>query len=403
MERRSALPWLALGTFAIGTEGFMIAAILPRIAADLSQTVAVTGTLVSVFSLAYALSSPLLTTLAGKVDRKTLLLGSMIAFTVANLVAAATHTYGALAAARVLLASAAGLYVPNANALASALVPPERRGRAIAIVNAGLTVAIAIGVPLGAFVGNRFGWRMTFVAVAAISLLATGGLFVGLPAGIGAGMAVAPLRERLRVIRLPRVAPTLLLTTVWATGTYSVYTFIAPLLTATTTLRSSQIGYALFLWGASAGVGLLLGGSGADRLGNRIVIRTSLGVLAVALASLSLVAVTVRPSLALVPTLAAIVVWGLSAWAFYPAMQARLIELAGVRLAPVVLSLNASFMYIGFSLGAALGGFTVSRWPASHLGATGAVCELVALALFALLSSRAPARTADAPALTMPS
>jgi predicted MFS family arabinose efflux permease len=146
------------------------------------------------------------------VDRRKLLLAAMTIFSLANVVAASTHTFWGLAAARKLLACAAGMYTPNANALAGALVPPERRGRAIAIVNAGLTVAIAIGVPLGAVVGNRLGWRMTFVGVAVVSAAAVVGLLVGLPARAGAGMVTATLRERVRVVRQPRVVPTLLVT-----------------------------------------------------------------------------------------------------------------------------------------------------------------------------------------------
>src|SRR5256714_8524813 len=194
--RQAALYWLALGTFAIGTEGFMIAAILPNIAADLVISVALAGSLISIFALAYALSSPILTALTGRVDRRKLLLAAVTIFSLANVVAASTHTFWGLAAARVLLACAAGIYTPNANALAGALVPPERRGRAIAIVNAGLTVAIAIGVPLGAVAGNRLGWRMTFVGVAVMSGAAPGGLLGGLPAPGGGRMGDPARRAR---------------------------------------------------------------------------------------------------------------------------------------------------------------------------------------------------------------
>src|SRR2546423_13770709 len=179
--RQAALYWLALGTFAIGTEGFMIAAILPDIAADLVVSVALAGSLISIFSLAYALSSPILTALTGSVNLRKLLLAAMTIFLLGNLLAASMHSYWGLALARVLLACAAGLYTPNANALAGSLVPPERRGRAIAIVNAGLTVAIAIGVPLGAGAGNRLGWRVAFVGVAGMSAAAVLGLASGLP------------------------------------------------------------------------------------------------------------------------------------------------------------------------------------------------------------------------------
>jgi predicted MFS family arabinose efflux permease len=379
---RGALYWLALGTFAIGTEGFMIAAILPDIAVDLAISVPLAGSLMSVFALAYALSSPVLTALTGRIARPKLLLGAMTIFSLANVVAASTHTYSGLAAARVLLACAAGLYTPNANALAGALVSPERRGRAIAIVNGGLSLAIAVGVPLGAVVGNRLGWRMTFVGVAVMSAAAAVGLLVGLPARAGAGTATATLRERVRVVRQPRVAPTLLVTTIWAVGTYAVYSFIAPFLLAATPLRGSQVGYALFLWGAAAFVGLIVGGNATDKVGVRVVIRTSLVLLTLALAGLSTVAHVLPPAIALAPVLLAMVAWASSAWAFFPAQQTGLIQIVGVELAPIVLSLNASFMYLGFSFGAAIGSFTLLHATVTKLGWVGAVCELAAVTLF---------------------
>src|ERR1700733_12417513 len=180
-----SLYWLALGTFAVGTEGFMIAGLLPTIAADLAIKVSTAGQLVTIFALAYAVSPPVLTAALGGMDRRRLLIFSLGAFAVANGVAASAHSFWTLAGARILLALAAGLYVPGANALASALVAPERRGRALAIVNGGITIAIAVGVPIGAWIGERLGWRMTFVGVAALSALATGALKFGLPAHIG--------------------------------------------------------------------------------------------------------------------------------------------------------------------------------------------------------------------------
>src|SRR5258708_5136181 len=176
----AALYWLALGTFAIGTEGFMIAPLLPKLAADLSVSVVTAGQLVTVFALTYALSSPILTTLTGSVDRRTLLVMSMMSFALANFVAWSADSYGALMVARILLALAAGLYVPNANALAGALVAPGRRGTALAVVTGGTTVAVALGVPLGALVGDKFGWRLTFAGVGVLALIAMSGLLTGL-------------------------------------------------------------------------------------------------------------------------------------------------------------------------------------------------------------------------------
>ncbi|HTB79159.1 MAG TPA: MFS transporter [Polyangiaceae bacterium] len=387
-RRPAALYWLALGTFAIGTEGFMIAALLTTIAADIRVSVAEAGLLVSIFALAYATSSPLLTALTGRVDRRQLLLGSMSLFAAFNMVAAQAHSFLALAAARVLLAFAAGLFTPNANALAGALVPAEQRGRAIAIVNGGLTAAIALGVPLGALVGERLGWRMTFVGVGVLSAIAAAGLARGLQRGVGASMVSASLRDRVQAVRNPRVARTLAVTTLWATGSYAVYTYVAPLLYAATPLRGSQIGFVLCTWGVAAGIGLFVSGNATDRFGTKVVLRVSLTSLVLALAGLAVVANVVAPAAAVLPVLAAVALWGMSSWAFFPAQQTRFIELVGVTSAPVALSLNASFMYLGFSLGAALGGFSLLHVGPRNLGFVGAVCDLAALMLLLVNQAR---------------
>lgn len=263
---------LALGTFAVGTEGFMIAGILPKIASDLAVTPAAIGQLVTVFAFAYALSSPILTALSGHMKRRTVLIAAMGVFVAANLVASAAPSYGWLMAARVVLAFCAGIYTPGANALAGALVPVERRGFAIAIINAGLTVAIALGVPLGTLVATALSWRMTFVGVAALSAIALTGLVMGLPKDIGVHLPVATLRERFNVARRREVLSTLVVTTLWATGAYTMYTYLALFLRSTTGLHGAQIGYILFLWGVSAGVGVLFGGKLVDRLGPRAVL-----------------------------------------------------------------------------------------------------------------------------------
>jgi predicted MFS family arabinose efflux permease len=155
-----------------------------------------------------------------------------------------------------------------------------------------------------------------------------------------------------------------------------------------TPLRGSQTGVALFTWGAAAGAGLFVSGSATDRLGTRVVLRVSLTGLVFGLAGLAVVANVLAPAKALVPVLVAMAVWGMSAWAFFPAQQTRLIEVVGVPSAPVALSLNASFMYLGFSIGAALGGFSLLHAGPRDLGFVGAACELVALLLLFVNQAR---------------
>ncbi len=373
------LLWLALGTFATGTESFMIAPLLLGLASDLAVGITVAGLLVTVFALTYAVSSPVLSALTAGIGRRKLLLASMVAFALANFFASTSTDFWQLMTARVLLAGAAGLYVPSASALAGAVVAPERRGTALAIVNGGTSIAVALGVPLGAIVGHLFGWRMTFVGVGIMASIAVVGLFVGIPRGIDSKLSAPSIRERLAVVQQTPILVGLLVTTLWATGAYAVYTYLTPYLTSVTGIAGAHVGVAFFIWGVAAATGLFIGGTLSDRFGARAVMIPAFVLLALAFASLSATGIYLSGKAALAPVLAAIVVWGLAAWGFFPAQQVRLMQVAGIKTAPIALSLNASFMYLGFSLGAMLGSFTLLHASLTDLGWVGAACEILAL------------------------
>lgn len=382
------LYWLALGTFAVGTESFMLAGLLPAIATDLATTVVAAGQLVTVFALAYAFSSPILTALTGRFSRRRLMIFTMLGFALANLIAFAAPNYWVLMFARVLLAFTAGLFVPGANALAGVIAGPEKRGTALAIVNGGITIAVAFGVPLGSIVGETLGWRMTFAGVAGLSALASLGLMVGLPAAIGQGLPVASLGERLATARRPAILLSLLVTTLWATGAYTVYTYLALFIADTTSLPATEVGYVFFAWGIAAGIGVIVGGKLVDRLGARRVIPHCLIAMIASFVILSLSVDTFSPGQALIPVILGVLVWGVAHWSFYPAQQAGLIGIAGLKGTPIALSLNASFMYLGFSLGAALGSLTLSVASVTALGWVAAACEASALILHLLIRQR---------------
>ena len=157
---------LVLGAFAIGAETFLITGVLPEIAADLHVTAAAAGSLVTIFAIAYAFGSPLIAVATAGVERKRLLIGAIFAFALANLVAAAAPNFFSLAAARVLLALAAGTFMPAAVAFATALFSAEHRGRAIALIYAGMTLATVVGVPAGTYLASIAGWRAPFFGVA---------------------------------------------------------------------------------------------------------------------------------------------------------------------------------------------------------------------------------------------
>ncbi|MFL6707619.1 MAG: MFS transporter [Massilia sp.] len=370
----------ALGTFAIGTEGFMIAPLLPKMAHDFGMSVSAVATLVVVFTLSLSLSSPVTTVLSARLNRRDTLLLAIGIFTAANLAAAVSTGFAGLLAARVLMAVAAGLYVPNANALAGALAGPERRGRALAIVSGGMTIAIALGLPLGALLGHAWGWRATFLAVAAMGALAFSAVLIAVRRQSGGAAAVASIAERIGVVKQAQVLRLLAITLFWSIGAYTCYPFIAPYLSTVLGFGEAGISATVTLWGAFAALGVGAGGMLNDRLGAGRVVRAALLLLMLSFCLLA-AAPLLTTTLARWPVLLAVAVWGFSVWAFFPAQMARLVGAGGPAQAPVALSLNTSTMYLGFSLGSALGAGILHTGAIWGIGLAAGMAEAAALLL----------------------
>lgn len=375
---------MSLCGFSIGTEGFMIAPLLPQIADDLALSLSSAAMLVTVFTLTLAIGSPVLTVMTAAANRRNLLIGAMAAFAVANIIAWRSAGFAGIMTARVLLALSAGVYLPNANALVGSIVPPEKRGWALAVVMGGMTIAIALGLPIGAVIGHAFGWRWTFFGVGLLAAVAAAGLFWGIPKSAGQGIRVPGFLERIRVAGQPSVLRALFVTLFWAMGAFTAYPFIAPYLHAALGLDSNGVSATVFLWGVSAAMGLMLGGTLSDRLGSPSVIAPALGLLTVAFLTLAASAAFLPHDRALVPIMAAVVVWGASVWGFYPAQMAHLIGVAGPPAAPLALSLNTSFLYIGFGLGSALGAAIIEKHNVAYIGLAAAAPEAIGLLLFAV-------------------
>lgn len=378
----SLLPpaFLALGTFAIGTEGFMIAPLLPTIADDLGMSLSATATLVVVFTLVLAVSSPISTVLTASLRRRDTLLLAMAIFTAGNLIAALSSSFATLMLARVMMAVAAGLYIPGANSLAGIIVPASKRGRALAIVSGGMTIAIALGLPLGAIVGHAFGWQTTFLAVAVMGLVAIAGIGLGVRSDAGLGIAVASLKQRLGVVRRPAILRLLAVSLFWAIGAFTAYPYIAPYLKAVLDFGANGISATVSMWGLAAAIGVTVGGTLNDRFGSNRVVLSSLIALSISFAALA-VATLLAPAEALVVALLAIAAWGFSVWSLFPAQMARLIAAGPVSEASVALALNTSTMYLGFSIGSAIGAGIIGIGAVWAIGAMAALAELVAMML----------------------
>jgi MFS transporter, DHA1 family, inner membrane transport protein len=366
---------LAVGTFALGTDVQVIAGILPTIAYDMAVPVATTGLLVTVFALTYALGSPTLATLTGSVARKRLLIGSLGVFVGANVLAAVALNFGILVLARILAAGGAALYTPTASAVAATLAPAEKRGRALALVLGGITLAAVLGVPIGTLVGTLFGWRMTFVLVAVMGALAACGILLFFPV-----VATPPsigLRARLALFQQPRIVVTLGLTVLSLMGLFTVYPYLALLFQHITHLGGTGISAMFLVFGVASVVGNVLGGYGADRWGPVRTMVMSLAISGIALVVLPLVATSVLGAAA------TLIMLGSAAWMFTAPQQQRLLALAPESPA-VILSLNASASYVGMGSGAAIGGLVLHAASMPALGWVGGVCEVLALVVLIL-------------------
>ncbi|WP_228785352.1 MFS transporter [Nocardia cyriacigeorgica] len=377
---------LGLGTFAVGTDAFVVAGFLPDMAESLSVSTATAGLSVTVFAVAYAVAAPVLATLTARIPRRGLLVAALIVLAVANLGSALAPTMALLLAARVAAALGAAVYTPNAGAVSAALVRPQLRARALAIVVGGLTVATALGVPLGTVAVRWLDWRAALGIVAALCLLVAiwlSRLLPSLP-----GNPRVPVRTRLAVLARPAVAAILPLTAIGMAAGYVAYAYTVPAL-ASVGVREHAVTLMLFLYGAGAVAGNLASGYATDRWGPTRVLAIGYAGMAIGLAALMWIAVSGLHSPGLVGVL--VLLWGAGTWCQTPAQQHRLIDAAPGE-APLVVSLNASGIYAGIGLGTVLGGAVVAARDGAIFG-LGASIAVAALA-FLLVTSSVRARHA---------
>jgi predicted MFS family arabinose efflux permease len=386
------LLWLAVGAFAIGSEGLMIAGILPRIAHDFDISVAQAGSLVTIFSLTYAVGSPVIAVATANWERRTLLTAAMGLFALANLAAAAAPAFLLLALGRALLALSAAAFMPAASAYAAMAVAPQMRGRALAFVYSGMTVALVIGVPLGAAVAAHLGWRSTFIGVAGLSAAALAGIHFKLPPV--PNPRPAGLAERFAVARRPDVLAVISLTVLVLAGAFSVYTFIGAYLETAFAVPPTMVALFLILAGVAGALGNTLGGYAADRWNRGRFLILILVILTLAFGAVSVIPNALPGVFGLAAIAVVISAWGLFGWAFPALQQVRLLSI-DPSLASITLGLNASAIYLGSAAGAAIASLNVEAHSVAAIGWVGAAFEASALT-FLMITQRRAMRPAPA-------
>jgi len=364
---------LAVGAFGIGVTEFAPMGMLPNIADDLHVSIPIAGLLISAYAFGVMLGAPLMTLTTGRVPRRTLLIGLMAIFTLGNLVAAVSNSYGMLLAARLITSLNHGAFFGVGAIVAAGLVPENRRAGAVAAMFMGLTIANVVGVPLATWAGDQIGWRASFWGIAGLGVLAMAALALTLPrvAAPTGGNALAEMR----VLGRGPVLAALALTVIGSSAMFTVFTYITPILQHETHASIGFVTAMLVTYGVGLTVGNWLGGKFADKSVDR--------TLMVTLASLAALLVAFAFAMPFAGISAVLIFfWGVASFALVPPLQMRV--MAAAHDAPNLASaVNIGAFNLGNAIGAALGGLVIGKglgFPAVALaGAAAAAAGLVLL------------------------
>jgi predicted MFS family arabinose efflux permease len=346
-------------------------------AEGLGVSQAMAGQSVTAFALTFALLAPVIATATSTIARRRLLVCSLSLLGLSNLASAVSPTLATLILTRIAAACSAAAYTPNAGAVAAAIVRPALRGRGLAVVIGGLTVATALGVPIARIASSVMGWRASLVLVGIISFVAAVGVFAVMPQI--PGNPRVPLRLRFAVLRRPGVLIILPLTVLGMAACYTPYAFTVEVLHALR-IPAPSITLMLLAYGLGAVVGNHASGWATDQFGPARVLSSAYALMAFALGALAWSAGAPTQS---APTCIATLMafWGASSWAQSPAQQHRLIA-ATPHDASLVVALNSSCIYFGIAIGTAIGGDAIGTGAATALWCG---CALAALALIYVL------------------
>lgn len=346
---------LAVAAFAIGVAEFIVVGVLPAIARDFGRPLADVGSLVGGYAFMLAVGTPIIVLMLAHCSRKRLLLGLIAFFLVGNLISALAAYYPILLLGRLVTAVAHGSFFAVGATVAARLAPAGQASRAIALMFAGLTLAMVIGVPLGSLIGNHLGWRLPFYAIVVLAILALVSLMKWVPE--------LPPRDGTRLpealsslTHLPILAM-MSITILGFGASFAAFSFITPILTDISGFSTSSASILLVVFGVATLVGNLLGGRLAAQWGWSVALTRLLMLLIVALIALA-IAIPYR-----LPMMIVLFLWGMLAFGMSPGFQAGMLETAerwAPRAVDFASALNISAFNLGIALGESLGSILVA-------------------------------------------
>ncbi|WEG12864.1 MFS transporter [Pullulanibacillus sp. KACC 23026] len=371
-----ALVALAMSAFAIGTTEFISVGLLPLIASDLKIPISIAGLTVSLYALGVTFGAPVLTSVTSKIPRKTLLILIMIVFIAGNSIAACATGIGILIIGRVISALSHGIFMSIGSTIAADLVPENRRASAISIMFSGLTIATVTGVPLGTFIGQQYGWRMAFVLITAVGIIALLANCILVPSDLRKGIPTA-FSSQFKLLKNSRLLLIFIITALGYGGTFVVFTYLSPILVTITGFKENLVSIILLIYGIAIAIGNMLGG----KLTNKNPLKALFYMFIVQAIILFIFLFTApHKSIALMT----VFFMGLLAFMNVPGLQLYAVMLAE-RFIPtavdVASAINIAAFNAGIALGSYLGGLITHSFGLIHTTWIGSLMVLAAVML----------------------
>ncbi|WP_431804332.1 MFS transporter [Halobacillus andaensis] len=361
---------LAVVSFVVGTVELIIGGTLDLVANDLGVSIGQAGLLITIFSLVFAIASPILLTMTANIERKKLTLISLFVFFIGNLLAFWSPTYSVILIARIISAASGSLLVVLGITIASSIVQKEFQARAIGIIYMGISGSLVLGVPIGLTLSNAFGWRSPFLLVAVLTVASMIGVTFLLEK-IEPKPAL-PVKQQIRTLKNSKVFSAQLTSFLFLTGHLTLYAYLTPFLKTTLGLNGTWVSIVYFIFGVAAVSGGGIGGLISDKWGRERSILAIIGSFAAAIFLIPFVTFSFPLFLIVM------VVWSMLSWAITPAQQSYLIA-AAPETSDIQQSLNNSALHFGIAMGSTVGAIVIEQSSVIHNASIGGLFVLLAL------------------------
>ncbi|GAB3046536.1 MFS transporter [Virgibacillus ainsalahensis] len=368
MDKRVYL--LTIVSFVVGMVELIIGGILDLVAEDLGVSLGQAGLLITIFSLIFAISAPILLMLTAKIERKRLTLISLFIFLLGNVVAVLSPSYSILFIGRIISAGSGALLIILCLTMAANIVDSKYRARAIGIVTMGVSGSIVLGLPIGLMLGNAFSWRAPFVFITILTLFSIIGVYFLM--GKVAPKPAIPLGKQLATLKDRKILFAHLTTFLFLSGHTTLYAYLTPFSKTTMGLEGTWVSIIYLIFGIAAVSGGGVGGTLSDQFGSKRTILTSIVIFGIAIFMIP------HTTFALPIFLIVMAIWGMMSWAITPAMQSYLIE-TSPETSDIQQSLNNSALHFGIAFGSLIGGIVIEQASVEENATVGGLFVILAL------------------------